>query len=299
MTTATTATGRPRSPRLRPLRVVTQVFLMVVAIGWLAPLLMALYASLRPYAETAADGYFSLPRTLNLDYYAQAWRGGDLPKHFLNTIMVAVPAVLAILFFASFVAFVISRRRIRGGKVLLVMFTAGNLLPQQVVLTPLYLMYTKIPLPWWMSWPSELLYDSYWGVIAIHVAFQTGFCVFVLANYMDTVPQELVEAATVDGAGVWRQYWRVILPLVRPALGALGTLEFAWIYNDFLWAVVLMNSGDKLPVTSALNNLRSVFFTDYNLLAAGSILVALPTLIVFFALQRQFISGLTLGASKG
>jgi multiple sugar transport system permease protein len=91
----------------------------------------------------------------------------------------------------------------------------------------------------------------------------------------------------------------VILPLARPALGALGTLEFAWIYNDFLWAVVLMSSGDKLPVTSALNNLRAVYFTDYNLLAAGSILVALPTVIVFLVLQRQFVSGLTLGASKG
>jgi multiple sugar transport system permease protein len=278
---------------------VLHTFLWLVAVGWLAPLLLAAYASLRPYAETAERGYFSLPRSLSLDYYAQAWRGGEIPRHFLNTVLIAVPAVLLILFFASFVAFLVSRRRVRGGKLLLIMFTAGNLLPQQVVLTPLYVMYTKLPLPWWLSWPSELVYDSYWGVIGIHVAFQTGFCVFVLANYMDTVPRELIEAAIVDGAGVWRQYWQVILPLVRPALGALGTLEFAWIYNDFLWAVVLMSTGEKLPVTSALNNLRAVFFTDYNLLAAGSILVALPTLIVFFVLQRQFVSGLTLGANKG
>lgn len=289
----------PRRRRIRPARLVLHLFLWAVAIGWLIPLLLAVYASLRPYAETAELGYFSWPRSLSLDYYAEAWRRGELPRHYLNTALVAVPAVLLTLFFASFVAFLISRRRIRGGKLLLILFTAGNLLPQQIVLTPVYLIYTKIPLPWWMSWPSELLYDSYWGVILIHTAFQTGFCVFVLSNYMDTVPQELIEASIVDGAGVWRQYWQVILPLVRPALGALGTLEFAFIYNDFLWAVILMSSGEKLPATSALNNLRAEYFTDYNLLAAGSVLVALPTVLVFFILQRQFISGLTLGSSKG
>jgi multiple sugar transport system permease protein len=146
---------------------------------------------------------------------------------------------------------------------------------------------------------SLTLYDSFLGLIAIHVAFQTGCCVFVLSNYMQTIPTEITEAAIVDGAGVWRQYQRIVVPLIRPALGALATLEFTFIYNDFLWALVLMSSGDKLPVTSALNNLRGQFFTDYNLLAAGSVLVALPTLIVFFALQKQFISGLTLGANKG
>jgi multiple sugar transport system permease protein len=89
------------------------------------------------------------------------------------------------------------------------------------------------------------------------------------------------------------------MPLTRPALAALATLQVTWIYNDFFWAIVLMKSGDKYPITSALNNLKGQFFTDYNLLAAGSIMVALPTLIVFFALQKQFISGLTLGSTKG
>lgn len=289
---------RPRRRR-HPWRWVATTFLTIVAVGWLLPLLMALYSSLRPYAETANRGYLSWPRRLSLDYYVRAWNGGELPLHFWDTFIVAVPAVLGTLFFASFVAFLISRRRIRGRRFLLIMFTAGNLLPFQIILTPLYLLYNRIPLPWWMSWPSEKLFDSFLGVILIHIAFQTGFCVFVFANYMETIPQELIEASIMDGAGVWRQYWQVILPLVRPALGALGTLEFAFIYNDFLWAVILMSSGSKFPVTSALNNLRAQYFTDYNLLAAGSILVALPTILVFLILQRQFISGLTLGANKG
>ncbi|GAA3476854.1 hypothetical protein GCM10018966_013830 [Streptomyces yanii] len=86
---------------------------------------------------------------------------------------------------------------------------------------------------------------------------------------MRTLPQEILEAAIVDGAGVWTQYWRITLPLCRPALAALGTLQFTWMYNDFLWALVFVSDGDKLPITSALNNLRGQFFTDYNLLAAA------------------------------
>jgi len=295
-TGAGAAPPRNKAP-IRPARVLLYVFLTLVAVGWLLPILFAVYASLRPYAETAQYGYFSLPKHLTLHYYAQAWDVG-LPKYYKNTFLIALPSVLLILFFSSFVAFAISRVRIRGAKFLLVLFTAGNLLPPQVMVTPLYTLYNKIPLPEALS-QSSTLYDTIYGVIAIHVAFQTGFCVFVLYNYMETVPNELTEAAIMDGAGVWRQYWQVILPLTRPALGALATLEFTWIYNDFLWALVLLSTGDKMPVTSALNNLRGEFFTDYNLLAAGSVLVALPTMIIFFALQRQFIAGLTLGANKG
>ena len=153
--------------------------------------------------------------------------------------------------------------------------------------------------PGWMTGGSGLVYDSFLGLIAINVAFQTGFCTFVLSNYMKTIPASLGEAARVDGASIVRQFFGIILPLCKPALAALATLEFTWIYNDFLWAVVLMSSGDKRPITSSLTNLQGTFFTDNNLISAASVLVALPTIVVFLALQRQFISGLTLGANKG
>src|ERR687897_721742 len=149
-----------------------------------------------------------------------------------------------------------------------------------------------------MSDSGQML-DSYWGLILVNVAFQTGFCTFVLSNYMKALPHEMFEAARVDGAGVSTQFFRITLPLCRPALSALATLQVTWIYNEFFWATVLIQQGDKLPITSALNNLRGQFFTDTNLVAAGSIIVALPVLVVFFALQKQFVSGLTLGSTKG
>ena len=159
-------------------------------------------------------------------------------------------------------------------------------------------MYRMIPLPEFLSDSGQVL-GSFWGLIAINVAFQMGFCTFVLSNYMKTLPYEIYESAQMDGAGVWRQYWQITMPLVRPALAALATLEVTWIYNEFFWATVLLQDGSKFPITSALNNLRGQFFVDYNLLSAGSVLVALPVLIVFFVLQKQFVSGLTLGSTKG
>ncbi|MEU3301300.1 MULTISPECIES: carbohydrate ABC transporter permease [unclassified Streptomyces] len=288
--------GRRRAPR--PGRLGLHAFLMTVSLAFLAPLALAVYASLRPYDETSEHGYFSLPRSLSFDYYRQAFTDSGMTKYFVNSLIIAVPGVLLALFLASFVAFAVARLRLPGSILLLMLFTAGNLLPQQVIVTPLYVLFNRIPLPYWMS-DSMTMFDSYWAVILVHVGFQIGFCVFVLANFMRTLPQEILEAAIVDGAGVWTQYWRITLPLCRPALAALGTLQFTWMYNDFLWALVFISDGDKLPITSALNNLRGQFFTDYNLLAAGSVIVALPTLLVFLLLQRHFIAGLTLGSSKG
>lgn len=301
MTSETASVAMARERRrtgIRWPRVGLHAFLIVAAVLWLAPVIWALYTSLRPYSETAEKGYVSLPDTITLDNYTNAWTQGEIPHYFLNSLLVTLPALVITLFFASCIGFVVSRLSFRFNAILLIVFLAANLLPPQVVIPPLYRMYLEIPLPEFMS-ENGKMYDSLWGLIAINVAFQTGFCAFVLSNYMKTIPQSLGDAARVDGAGVVRQFLGIIMPLCRPALAALATLQFTWVYNDFLWAVALIQSGEKRPITSALNNLQGVFFTDNNLIAAGAMLAALPTLIVFAVLQRHFISGLTLGASKG
>ncbi len=279
-------------------RVALHFFLFTMALVWLFPLVYALYTSLRPYVDTARLGYVSVGGAYNLDNYVKAFTDGRLPSYFLNTVIVVVPAVFLTLLLASMAAFVLSRYSWRLNLLFLMVFTAGNLLPQQVIITPLFRMFLLLPLPPLLS-DNGLWYDQYFGVIAIHVAFQLGFCTFVLSNYMKTLPQEMVEAAVVDGASVFQIYSRVIMPLVRPAFAALVVLETTWIYNDFFWALLLMKSGERMPITSALNNLKGNFFVDNNLIAAGAIIVALPTMIVFFAAQKQFISGLTLGSTKG
>jgi len=277
-----------------------QAFLIIMSLIWLVPLAFALYTSLRPYEDTAGDprGYVSIGGAYNLQNYIDSWTKGELPKYFLNTAIILIPAVVLVLLLASMMAFTVSRYSWRLNLTLLMVFTAANLLPPQVIITPLFRIFLLLPLPPILS-DNGLFYDQYVGLMTIHVAFQLGFCTFVLSNYMKTLPKELNEAAVVDGAGVWTTYWRVIMPLTRPALAALATLQVTWIYNDFFWAIVLMKTGAKYPITSALNNLKGEFFTNNNLIAAGSIMVAIPTLIVFFALQKQFVSGLTLGSTKG
>jgi multiple sugar transport system permease protein len=292
------AAGTRPARRVRPPRILLHAFLVGTALVWLTPLLWTVYTSLRPYGDTFKLGYFSIGGHYGFSNFAKAWSQADLIRFYGNTLVVTLPAVLLTLMLASFVAFAVSRFSWRFNVALLIVFTAGNLLPQQVIITPLYRLFLMIPLPAWMN-PSGTLYDSYWGLIAIHVAFQVGFCTFVLSNYMRTIPHELTEAALIDGASVWRQFWRIIMPLCRPALAALATLEFIFVYNDFFWALVLMSTGDKRPITSALANLQGLYFTDDNLIAAGALLAALPTLIVYLTLQRQFVRGLTLGATKG
>jgi multiple sugar transport system permease protein len=271
-------------------------FIGIFAIVWIFPIVWTIWTSLRPYKDVRAYGVFSIPKTLNLQNYADAVSRMDLPLYFWNTFAITVPAVFLTLFFGSLIAFVVSRYSFKWNVTLLLLFTAGNLLPAQLVFIPVFKMY--ITLGKAVGIP-RLLYDSHWGVVLIHVAFQMGFATFVLSSYMKTVPKEISESAMVDGASVFVHYTKVMLPLLRPALASLAVLMTTWIYNDFFWALVLMSTDSKRPITSALGRLQGEFITDYNLLAAGAVIAALPTLIVFFVLRKQFVAGLTLGSTKG
>ena len=299
MSAQLTVVKRPSKGR-RWSRLFLYVFLTFMALVWLVPVGSAIYAAFRPYAETQKYGIFSLPKALTVQNFKDAWTQGSMTHTFKNTAFIVLPSIVLILFFSSTMAFAVSRFSWRFNVALLLLFTAGNLLPAQVIFQPLFQMFKATP------WPN-LLSDTDTGsllgtkiaVIIVHVAFQTGFCTFVLSNYMKTIPKELGEAALVDGASVSRQFFQIIMPLCRPVLAALATLEFTWLYNDFFWAVVLVNKGDERPITSSIANLGGQFFSNDNLIAAASMIVAMPTLIVYLALQRQFIGGLTLGANKG
>lgn len=274
------------------------LFLIVMAIVWLIPLAWAFFTALRPKADTDRYGYFTFGGAFNFDNFVTAWNQGGFARLFANSAILVVPTVVLTLLFASMMAFAVSRFSWKFNITLLIMFTAGNLLPPQVLAAPLFEMFKHFELPYSISDSGNLL-NTYFAVIAVNTAFQIGFCTFVLSNYMKALPADLTEAAFVDGAGVWRQYWSIIMPLTRPALAALGTLEVIFIYNDYFWPLLFIQSGDKLPVTTGLNNLQGQFLSNYNLLAAGAIITVIPTLIIYLALQRQFVAGLTLGASKG
>ena len=272
------------------------IFIGFFAIVWIFPILWTVWTSLRPYNDIISYGSFSWPRHLNFDNYVNAFKQMNIGRYLTNSLIITIPSVVLTLFFGSLIAFVVTRYRFKFNLWLLLLFTAGNMLP--IVLT-------YIPVFWLFLWIGDLvgnrtlLYNNYAGLILVHVGFQVGFATFVLSSYMKTIPKEISESATIDGANVFRHYWNVILPLLRPALAALSVLMTTWIYNEFFWALVLMSEDSKRPITSALRRLQGEFVTDFNLLAAGAIIAASPTVILFFVLRKQFIAGLTLGSTKG
>jgi multiple sugar transport system permease protein len=307
--TATTTAATPASARdttragrnrRRPAlgSIAAQLFLVAASILWILPIGFAAYVALRPETETSKYGYVALPHHLTLQNFSDAWTQSDMLGFFLNSLRITLPAVVITLLLASAAAFVVSRVNLRFNIGLLIVFTAGNLLPPQVMITPLYRLYLQVHLPHLLS-SSGLLYNSLTGLVVINVSFQLGFCVFVLSNFMKTIPDEIYEAALVDGASLWTRYWRLTLPLCRPALAALATLLTTWIYNDFFWAITLIQTGNKRPITAAMANLQGQFVSNQNLVAAAALMAAVPTLVVYVLLQKQFIAGLSLGATKG
>jgi multiple sugar transport system permease protein len=281
-------------------RAVLQTFLITMALAWLVPLVGAVLSAFRNEQELRDNGVISVPRSLTLQNFRDAFERGEMGRKFFNTFYILIPSLFLILLFSSLVGFACTRFSGRFNVLFLVIFTAGNLMPQQVIFQPIFQIFKRIP------WPDILsdtntgnLLGTKIGVVLIHVAFQTGFCTFVISNYMRTLPKELTEAALVDGATVNTQFWKIVLPLCRPALAALGTLEFTWLYNDFFWGSVMLQKGAEKPITSSIAQLSGAFSTQDSLVAAASVIIAVPTITVYFLLQKQFIGGLTLGANKG
>ena len=292
---------KPRR-RVKPRRLMLYTFLVSITFVWLVPFLVAVYEALRTNADVIKNGIFSLPEGLTLDNFITAWSATepDFPHAYFNTLVIAIPAVIIVLIVGAMVAYGISKYSWRLNLLVLMLFTAGNLLPQQAIILPLYRLFLvpviSIPAP--LS-DNGLLYDQYLGIMLINIVFQLGFVVFVLSNYMKTLGKEIIEAAIVDGAGVLRIWAAIVVPLSRPAIAAMAALEFTFIYNDFFWALILMETQNKRPITAALNTINGQYYTNYNLLAAAALLAAIPTVLVFLALQRYFVSGLSLGSTKG
>jgi multiple sugar transport system permease protein len=262
--------------------------LLIVTIIWLVPMMTAVVTSIRSNDDIMLQGGpFSLPRQLVFTNFQTAWERGGLHRYLPNSFIITIPSLVLTLFLSSLSAYALARFRFRGNRLLLFLYVGGMLLPFQVLMLPVFRLTDALG-----------LYDTYWGLIAFHTAFQLGFCTFLLRNYMRTVPGEIMEAARIDGCGEFRIWWQIMMPLTLPAIAALATLEFTWIFNDYLWAIVLLRTDALKPVTAGLAVLQGQYVMDWTVIVAGALLATIPTVLVFIFLQRYFIEGLTLGATK-
>ena len=255
---------------------------------WLLPLAAVMLTSVRPIEDLNRGNFWGWPSEISLvENYAAVFTTSPMALFLLNSFVVTFPAVAGAIALACMAGFALAKYRFRGNLLLFAAFIGGNFVPFQVLMIPVRDLTISLH-----------LYDTYWALIAFHVAFQTGFCTLVMRNFIKQLPDALIDAARLDGMSEFRILWHIVLPLVRPALAALAVLVFTFVWNDYFWALVLVQSDAVRPVTAGLQALRGMWLASWQLMSAGAIIAALPPVAIFFIMQQHFVAGLTLGTIR-
>jgi len=254
---------------------------------WLLPLFGVALTSIRSAEDLALGNYWGWPSDPLLDNYLAVLSGSRMAQFIANSFLVCLPAVAGALALSALAGYALAKHEFPGNRLLLMVFVAGNLVPFQALMIPVRDLMIGLG-----------LYDTRWALIVFHIAFQTGFCTLFMRNFIRALPDALIEAARLEGAGELKVLWHVVLPLVRPAMAALAVLVFTFVWNDYFWSLVLVQSDDVRPLTAGLQSLRGMWQTSWPLVSAASLLAALPPVLLFFLMQRHLITGLTFGARQ-
>jgi multiple sugar transport system permease protein len=278
---------RPIQDRPQAVQWLYTIALPIALLLWLFPLLGVALTSLRPASDLAQGNYFGMPSGIAWENYVYIFTETPMAQYMINSLWVTVPTVIGAISLSLMTGFALAVYGFRANILVFFLFVAGNFVPFQILMVPVRDMTLQLG-----------MYDTWYGLALFHIAFQTGFCTLFMRNFIKALPFELIEAARVEGVTEWRIFWYIVLPLMRPAIAALSVLVFTFIWNDFFWATVLTQGVDSQPITAGLSSLNGQWIAQWHLVSAGSILAALPPVIMFFLMQRHFIAGLTLGAVK-
>jgi multiple sugar transport system permease protein len=292
---------RRRRRRFRPTRALRYAVLIVLAILFVAPFAYMVTASLQPLERMFQNPPQWIPTEPTLDNYRQFFGSGRaIGRWVANSFFVSITITTLQLFFNSLVAYTFAKRKFPGRDFLFFLGLATMMLPSEVTLIPNYLILRSFPLVGGNDLygvGGQGLLDSYWGLII--PSLMSPFGIFLLRQYMMSIPDELIDAARIDGAGHFRIYWKVVLPLSKPALAALAIFTFQFVWGDFYGPLIIISSPDlyTLPLGLALFNVGNR--TLWNVVMAGSVLATIPMVIVFIIFQRQFVKGISLSGLKG
>jgi len=266
---------------------VTGIFLIVAAILWLIPSLFAIKTSLTENG-VAALGAQEILTDLSptLESYVALLRQGDIWNWYLSSFLTSIVTAALTLLFASMAAFALSRLEFRGRAAIYLLIIIGLMIPTQVLIVPLF---------------EELrmlqLLNTYWAVILPQIP--SVIAVFIFKQFFDGIPRELEEAARVDGAGLWRIYWGVIMPLSRPVIAAVAILTFVWTWNNLLLPLFVLSNPNLMTIPVGLATVQGSFGLRYADIQAGAILAALPLVVLYMFFQRQIVEGVTGSGLKG
>ena len=266
-----------------------KILLPVALILWLVPLLGVAITSIRPASDLAAGNYFGLPSYFaGYENYRAVFRDSLIGRFILNSFAITIPAVVGAVSLSCLTGFALATYRFKANLWLFFCFVAGNFVPAQILMAPVRDLMLRLG-----------LYDTIYGLIVFHTAFQAGFCTLFMRNFIKALPFALIESARVEGVSEWSIFAYIVLPLMRPAIAALSVLVFTFVWNDYFWATVMVQGAHAMPVTAGLYALNGQWVAAWQLVSAGSIVAALPPVAMFFLMQKHFIAGLTLGATKG
>lgn len=283
---------RPRG--LRPGRILIYVVLVVFALFYLMPIYVLLITGLKSFTEVSLDRMWNLPQSLSFDSFRDAWFGNEstaingLAQNFMNSMLLTVPTTLISAILGSMNGYVLAKWKFPGANVIFPLILFGMFIPYQSILIPLV-----------QTMRSIHLYGTLPGLILVHVIYGIPITTLIFRNYYASVPSELVEAARIDGAGILGVYRHILFPISLPGFIVVMIWQFTAVWNEFLFAIILVSDPKSQPITVALNNLAGSFSVAWNVQMAGALLAAIPTLLVYIFLGRYFLRGLLAGSLKG
>ena len=277
------------------MRLALYVLLILFALLFLVPVYVMLTTSLKTFAEVQdLSRLWSLPSKVTLESFSAAWSGipekglRGLSRNLLNSVNLTIPATVISAMLGSLNGYVLSKWKFRGADVVFPLMLFGMFIPYQSVLIPLTQTLSAIGLG-----------GTLWGLVLVHVVYGIPITTLIFRNYYAEIPNAILEAARIDGAGILDTYWRVVFPLSLPGFVVVIIWQFTNIWNEFLFAVSILQNPALQPITVALRNLAGSQIKEWNMVMAGSILAALPTLAIYVITGRYFVRGLLAGSVKG
>ncbi|ANY67855.1 sugar ABC transporter permease [Paenibacillus sp. BIHB 4019] len=272
---------------LRPLtKIAIYSLLSAAALFWLLPVLWVVISALKTNSDLYSYPPKLWPQPVTFEHFKEAFSKGDFGLYFKNSTIVTLTSTLLLLLINSMAGFALAKYRFRGSSIILIGFISTLMIPIEVIMIPIFKVLSALG-----------MYNSMLAIIIPPAATPTG--VFLMRQYLLTVPDELLEAARMDGAGEWKIYWSIILPIAKPILAVLAIFSFMWRWDDFLWPLIAISDPAKYTIQLALSNFIGEYSVDWGSLLAMSVITMIPVLVVFIVFQRYFVSGMITSGMKG
>ena len=269
-------------------QILLYTIITAIAFIYILPVLGVILTSTKLNSEIAQEGLWTFPKTMHLDNYIEIWTGANIQTYLKNSFLVTIPATFISISLGILMGYVFSMLPFKGSEYLFIFILAGMFFPPQIVLIPLFKFYNDVR-----------LYDTLWPMIITHAAFGIPICTLIMRNFFSSIPKAIREAAIMDGANEPQVLTKIMLPVSLPAMAVLATLQFTWIWNDFLFPIIFTRSDSMRTIMVGLITMKGQYSIAYGAQGAMAVLASLPTLIIFIFFQRYFIEGMTMGSVKG